>query len=460
MMGVPDDFDSVLKAPMHSIEAEQAVLGGLIVDPNRFADVADLITEQDFYRNGHQKVFWHIQNLADANQVIDILTVCEVMNASGDLEDVGGAQYLAEMAKNTPSTANIVAYAKVVRDRAIERKLLAAATEIGDTAYSDMTTEEKVLHCQAAVMALEASEGEETAQANAAIRAVIEEIDKRFNSDGTLTGLPTGLSALDFRTNGLQGSDLVIIAGRPAMGKTTLAMNIAEHLVLREKKPVLVFSMEMSQKQLMERMVSSTSGIPFSFIRSGKLRDEHWPQLTSGISRLKDSPLYIDDRAALTVNQMRSTARKLHKKVGLELIVVDYLQLATAKAEGRTQEVTKISQGLKAIAKELDIPVIAISQLSRDCEKRVNKRPVCADLRDSGSIEQDADIIAFVYRDEVYYPDSQHKGITEVIFSKFRNGEVGTDYLASRLDICRFDNLGRDVPEITEEPRRKFKAAG
>ena len=449
--------DDHLLLPPYSAEAESAVLGGLLLNPKKYTEVSEIISKDDFYQGINRFIYSAIESLAEANQPIDIITLAEQIDSDGNLDNVGGLPHLADLQNNTPSAANVHSYARAVKNKSTERALITVSREIGGLAYDETPTDEKVLKSQALIMGIESCDGEEVAQANAGIKNVIEEIDRRFHNDSGINGLATGLSKVDYRTNGLRGSDLIIVAGRPGMGKTTFAMGIVKHCVIDEQKPALVFSMEMSQESLLERMTSNLSGIPFNFIRSGKLQEQHWPMLTSGISRLKDSPLYIDDRAALSVNQMRSTARKLHKKVGLGCIVVDYIQLAKSKNPSREQQISEISGGLKAIAKELNIPVIALSQLNRKCEEGPNKRPGVHHLRDSGSIEQDADVIWLLYRDEFYNEDSQHKGIAEVITGKMRNGETGTDYIRSRLDVNRFENLDCEVPEIIEEKPKRFK---
>ncbi|MBQ0795764.1 replicative DNA helicase, partial [Zhongshania sp.] len=370
---------------------------------------------------------------------VDLLTVAE---AIPDLHEVGGAGYLAEIAANTPSTTNLLGYARAVKVKSQERAIIAAASAISESGYdTELSIDEKISAAQKLVMAIGETQAETALlETNSALKKWTDEIDKRYMGEGA-QGLMTGFKDIDKRTNGLQPADLIILAARPSMGKTTMAMNIAEHVAIDNRKPVLVFSMEMGGMSLWDRMGASLTGIPFDLIRRGKLRDDDWPKLSEGVSRAKNAPLYIDERAALGINQIQATARRLHRKLPLSLIVVDYLQLATAKSESREREVSRISGGLKALAKELNVPVIALSQLNRDLEKRNNKRPMNADLRDSGSLEQDADLIFFIYRDEVYNDRSTQKGIAELICTKFRNGEIGTDYLATRLEYSRFENL-------------------
>jgi len=455
-----DESQQAQKIP-HSIESEQAVIGGLMFNESKLPEVEEIITANDFFRQAHKDIFSAMLNLVSNNHPIDVITLAGSLESSGKLESCGGLEYLSDIAQSVPSAANVRSYAKSVKDRSTERKLLTISSEIAQEALSARETDDKVIKAQDLVMSLEASDGDDVAQANSAIKSVIEEIDRRFNSETGFHGLPTGIKVIDERTNGLRPSNLIIVAGRPGSGKTTFGMTIARHTILETKRPVLVFSMEMSKEELMERMTSDVSNIPFNFIRSGKLLEQHWSSLSAGVSRLKDSPLYIDDRSALTVNQMKSTARKLQRKLGdLGVIVADYIQLMSGGGESREREISKISGELKAMAKDLGVPVIALSQLNRECEKGPNKRPATHHLRDSGSIEQDADMIFLLYRDEVYNENSQHKGIAEIICGKLRNGETGTDYVRSRLDVCRFEDMTGEVPQIQEIEPPKFRRAG
>lgn len=459
MHEIPDYDLAMLKSPPYSLEAEQAVIGGLLIAPNSFDAVTDLITENDFFKPDHRAAFAAIAYLADAGQPHDIVTVCDMLSAAGKLDQAGGFAYLADVAKNTPSAANIRAYANAVRERAALRNLIIASQEIADAAYEpgERTANELVDEAQRRILEIgERGDAEADLHVTSALKDYVAELDRRYNCDG-LAGLSTGFRDLDARTNGLSPSDLVILAGRPGSGKTTLAMNIAEHVAIIESKPVLVFSMEMSRVQLLDRMVASVGKIPFSLLRSGKVFNHNEYKPVIAASRIKQAPLYIDDRGGLSIAQMRSTARRQHKKTPLSLIVVDYLQLARAKAENRVNEITVISQGLKAIAKEIGCPVIALSQLSRKCEEQ-KRRPISSDLRDSGSIEQDADSIFLIYRDEVYNEETNLKGVAEIHCTKLRNGEPGMDFLKSNLAMCKFENHepGYRPPEPEQEqPRRK-----
>lgn len=462
---MPADLDgydlSGLKVPPHSIEAEQSVIGGLIIGGD-FDAVAEIVTAEDFYRPDHRLIFEAISRLAEQGTPIDYRTVLDELQAAGHSDRIDPL-YVFEMAKDTPSSANVRAYAAAVRERALLRGLILAGQQIADSAFEPdgRKAADIVDEAQTAILAIGETCSEDTAaQINSTLKSVVDRIDELFNSNEALTGIATGFEAIDKRLCGLQPADLVIIAARPSMGKTTLAMNIVERGVLAGD-PWLVFSMEMPKAALMQRMISSTGRLAFEKVRTGKLEDGDWPKLSTAVSRLKDAPLFIDDRAALSIQQMRRTAKKLHKKVGLKGIMVDYLQLAKAKAESRVMEVTIISQGLKALAKELGVPVIALSQLNRGCDSRPNKRPVLSDLRDAGAIEQDADVVMFIYRDEVYNDQSPDKGMAEINTAKQRNGPTGVDQIASNLHTCRFDNLAHGwQPSAPPQQDRKSRAGG
>lgn len=453
-MNTPADYDiAQLKLPPHSLEAEQSIIGGLLIADRNFDAISECVDESDFYRSEHRMIFREMAKLADAGQPHDIVTIAAVLTATGELDRIGGFAYLAEVARNTPSTSNLRAYARAVRERAVLRRLIIVGQDIADSAYhaNGRKSAELIDDAQAAVIALsETGNDEQDLHCASHLKNLAQEWQRRADCEG-LIGLSTGFEALDQRTNGLNAGDLIILAARPSMGKTSLAMNIVEHIVLDEKKPVLVFSMEMNAEQLLDRMAASVGKIPYSLIRNGKVfgHSEYDAHVLPTISRLKTAPLYIDDRAALTIAQIRSRARKLHKRESLGLIVVDYLQLAKARAESRVMEVTAISQGLKALAKELRVPVLALSQLNRAVDSRSDRRPNNSDLRDSGAIEQDADVIWFIYRDEVYNENSPRKGFAEIICTKQRNGPTGTDYLAVNLDRCRFDNLTQGYTPTT-----------
>jgi len=452
-----------LKTPPHSLEAEQAVLGGLLVDPGAWDRLDGIVAAEDFYRPEHRRIFETMTGLGQNGSPIDPITVADALSHAGQLEQAGGFGYIAEMAAKTPGAANVRAYAQAVRERAQLRALISAGTEIADSGYNadGRPASELVDEAQAAIMALGEKLDSDLVTTNQALKAVIDDIDRKFNSESSITGLATGFADIDRRLSGLQPSDFIVIAGRPSMGKTTFAMNIVENVVLAGGT-VLVFSLEMSRTQLLERMISSVGKINLGRVRTGKLEADEWPKLSMAVSSLKDRGLIIDDRAALSIQQMRTAARKIHRVTPLSLVVLDYLQQATAKTlrtDGRTEEVSAISRGLKAMAKELNAPVIGLSQLNRDLEKRpvTDRRPRNSDLRDSGAIEQDADLICMLYRDEVYRPnDSDRPGVCEAIWTKFRNGEIGTDFLSSQLQFSRFETLAFDArPSAPQPPMRK-----
>lgn len=443
----PDEL-ATLKIPPNSLEAEQSVIGAMLVAPKAVDVVIELLDGSEFYTAEHREIFSAMLTLHEKSQPIDVVTLCDFLNTTGRLDKAGGFGYVMEIAKNTPSVANVLAYARAVREKFQLRRLIISSQKIADSAFQpdDKSAAELIDNAQAEIMALNDSTASQTElRVSPRLKNLIAEWERRADAKG-LSGLSTGLVALDRRTHGLNPGDLIILAARPAMGKTSLAMNIAESIAITQQKPVLIFSMEMTAEQLLDRSAASVGRIPYELIRTGAVFDDeqHAHKVSPTILRIKDSPLFIDDRPALTIGQMRSSIRRASLDAPLSLIVVDYLQLARAKAESRVHEVTAISQGLKALAKEFKCPVIALSQLSRKCEERTDKRPMCSDLRDSGAIEQDADIIWFIYRDEVYNEDSDMKGVTELICAKQRNGSTGTDYLASNLGMCRFDNLSSE----------------
>ncbi len=441
----------LIKLPPHSIEAEQSVIGGLLLDNAAWDRVADIIGESDFYRADHRLIYRHISKLIGHSRPADVITVAESLESTRELDSVGGLAYLGALAQNTPSAANIRRYAEIVRERAVMRKLAAVGTEIADSAYSPMGREAGQLldEAESKVFAI-SEEGARGRQGfldmQPLLTQVVERIDMLYNRDNPsdVTGVPTGFTDLDRMTSGMQPGDLVIIAGRPSMGKTSLAMNIAEFVAVENHLPVGVFSMEMGAAQLVMRMLGSVGRLDQHKVRTGRLADEDWRKLTDAVGKLNDAPVHIDETPALNALELRARARRLHRQYGkLGLIVVDYLQLMSASTQGenRATEISEISRSLKALAKELNVPVIALSQLNRGLEQRPNKRPVMSDLRESGAIEQDADVILFIYRDEVYNQDSPDKGKAEVIISKQRNGPIGTVTLVFQGEYTRFNNF-------------------
>ena len=417
---MPDLQVDVLKLPPHSVEAEQSVLGGLLLDNNAWDKIADLIREADFYRADHRLIYRHISKLIELMRPADVVTVSENLQSSNELAEAGGTEYLNALARNTPSAANIRRYAEIVRDRSVLRNLVEVATDIAESAYSPMGKDAGTLVDEAESKIFAISEaGERGKQGFVAmpplLTQVVERIDLLYHRDNPsdITGVPTGFSDLDRLTSGLQPGDLVIVAGRPSMGKTAFALNIGEHVALSAGLPVGVFSMEMSGPQLVMRLLGSVGRLDQHRVRTGRLEDDDWRRLTDAVGKLNEAPIHINETAALNALELRARARRLHRQYGrLGLIIVDYLQLMSASSQGenRATEISEISRSLKALAKELQVPVMALSQLNRSLEQRPNKRPVMSDLRESGAIEQDADIIFFIYRDEVYNPDSSDKG--------------------------------------------------
>ncbi|WP_415888067.1 replicative DNA helicase [Neptuniibacter sp. QD37_6] len=442
-----------IKVPPHSMEAEQSVLGGLMLDNNAWDTVSEVVLDDNFYRQEHRKIYRTMRKLVNDGNPIDVVTLSEELDRTGDLEGAGGLDYLIELAKNTPSASNIRAYSEIVRDRSLLRQMISAANEIADDAFNpDGKTSEEILNSAEQKIFQIAEDrpnqgGPEGV--NELLKKAVDRIDTLFNSDGDMTGVTTGFDDLDAKTAGLQPSDLIIVAARPSMGKTTFAMNLVENALMASNKPVLVFSLEMPAEQLMTRMLSSLGRIDQTRVRTGALEEEDWPKLTTAVNMMRDKPLFIDDQAGISPNELRTRARRIVREHGpLSLIMIDYLQLMQMKTPGiesRTQEISEISRSLKAIAKELECPVVALSQLNRTLEQRPNKRPVNSDLRESGAIEQDADVIMFIYRDEVYNEDSEHKGVAEIIIGKQRNGPIGTSRLAFIGKYTKFENLAPDV---------------
>jgi replicative DNA helicase len=437
-----------LKVPPHSIEAEQAVLGGLLLSRNAWERVADLLTDEDFYREDHRQIFAAAHELLENGKPCDAVTVTEWFEARGRVEEIDGGRYVSQLVNNTPSAANIAAYAEIVREKSILRSLIDVGTAIAADAYGSDGRDSQALLEEAEKQIFRIADrgvrsGSGFLSVQDTIKTAIERIQELHEFEGEITGIPTGFKDLDSKTAGLQPSDLVIVAGRPAMGKTTLAMNFAEHAAIKHDKPVAIFSMEMSALQLVMRLFSSLGQIEQGRLRTGNLEELDWPKLTSAMNLLQRSHIFIDETPALSPSELRARARRLKREHDIQLIVVDYLQLMAVPdtRENRATEIAEISRSLKAIAKELNVPVIALSQLNRSLEQRPNKRPVMADLRESGSIEQDADLILFIYRDEVYNEESAEKGKAEIIIGKHRNGETGTVHLAFQGPWLRFANF-------------------
>lgn len=437
------------KLPPHSIEAEQSVIGGLLLSEKAWDDIAGVIGEDDFYREDHRLLFRGLADLADTNKPRDVVTLTEWLRSHGLLDKAGGAGYIGNLAADTPSAANIRAYADIIRERSVMRQLIRAGDTITTTAFepAGQTADEVLGVAERTIFSIaeQGRKGQEGPQGlNAILTKAVNRIEELVANEGSFSGAPTGLLEFDKMTNGLQPSDLLVLAGRPSMGKTSLAMNMVENIAIKERIPVAVFSLEMSAEQLVLRMISSWGRVDQSRLRSGRLTEEDWPKITSAIGIMNENAkLFIDDTAGMSPSEMRARARRLKREHDIGLIVVDYLQLMTVPGtkENRTNEISEISRQLKAMAKELDVPVIALSQLNRQVEQRDNKRPRMSDLRESGGIEQDADVIIFVYRDEVYNENSEDKGVAEIIIGKQRNGPLGTARTAFLSHLTRFENL-------------------
>jgi replicative DNA helicase len=437
------------RVPPHSVDAEQAVLGGLMLDNSTWDAVADRITAEDFYRRDHQLIFAAIADLASRSEPLDAVTVAEQLERIDQLEAGGGLDYLATLSRDTPSAANIRAYADIVRERAQLRRLIAVGGEITSNAFNTEGRSISELIDDAERRVFEIAEsGRKAGSGFVPLRdllgGVIDRLDMLHQNKGQLTGVSTGFTDLDNKTAGLQPGDLIVVAGRPSMGKTSFALNIGENAALgRKPTPVAVFSMEMSREQLGLRMVSSLGRINQSHLRTGNFGDEEWSRINGAINMMKTAPIYIDDTGALTPTEVRARARRLKREHGLGLIIIDYLQLmqVPGNKENRATEISEISRSLKALAKELAVPVIALSQLNRSVEQRTDKKPVMSDLRESGAIEQDADLIMMIYREEVYDQNTTRKGIADIIITKQRNGPTGEVQLTFLGEFTKFENL-------------------
>jgi replicative DNA helicase len=443
-----------LKVPPHAIEAEQAVLGGLMLDNNAWDHIADRIVEQDFYRLDHRTIYRIMADLVLQSKPLDIITVSEALERSKELDIVGGLNYLGGLAKNTPTSANIAAYADIVRERAILRRLIEVGGEISESAFDpgNRKAQELLDDAERKVFSIAPKGGHGTSVGPEHIAAILtrttDRIDALFHAKSPITGVPTGFTDFDNMTAGLQASDLIIVAGRPSMGKTAFAVNLAEYAVMKNEGAVLIFSMEMPSESLAMRMLSSLGRIEQQRIRTGQLEDDDWPRVSAAISMLHSKKLLIDDSGALSPFEVRARARRVAREYGgLGLIVVDYLQLmrVPGHSENRATEISEISRSLKALARELNVPVVVLSQLNRGLEQRPDKRPMMSDLRESGAIEQDADLIVFIYRDEVYNKESNdNKGTAEIIIGKQRNGPIGSVKLTFLGQFARFENYSAD----------------
>lgn len=436
-----------VKVPPQNLEAEQAVLGALMLEPEVGSTVFEMLVPEDFYRDRHRQVYEAIRDLFEKGDPVDLVTVAEALRKQGRLEQIGGIAAISEIARSVPSAVNVEYYARVVAEKSMLRQLIRMAGQIAEKGYQPAEEAASLLE-EAERMILELSQ-RRTKEGFSSMRTILlatfEKIEHLYANKGNLTGVPSYFRELDHMTSGWQPADLVIIAARPSMGKTALVLNMAQNAAVRAKIPVALFSLEMSKEQLVQRMLCSEAMVDQQRVRTGELLDTDWPKLTRAVGPLSESPIFIDDTVGISLAELRSKARRLKMEQGLGLIVIDYLQLMTVgrKAESRQQEVAQISRGLKGIARELKVPVIALSQLNRGVEQRQDKRPVMSDLLESGAIEADADVISFIYRDEYYHPESDKKGIAEIIVAKHRNGPVGTVELGYLKEYTKFVNLDR-----------------
>lgn len=445
-----DDLHNI-KRPPHSIEAEQSVLGALMVDNQQWDNVSEILMPDDFYRNEHRQLYRTMMKLADASSPMDVITLGETLEKEKLLESTGGMEYITELAENTPSISNLVAYAKIVHERSLLRQLIHVANDIATNAFDPGGKKAETILDEAERAVFKIAEDRPQqgglVHINPLADQALARIEELRNMDSDIIGVSSGFSDLDKKTKGFKGGELIIVAARPAMGKTTFSMNLVEEAIMNQDKAVVVFSLEMPAEQLLNRSFASLGRIDLGRVITGKLEDDDFPKLAKAINLLKDKKLFIDDTAGLSPSDMRSRLRRLSREHGeIGMIMIDYLQLMQIKgfSEGRTNEISEISRSLKALAKEFDAPVIALSQLNRSLEQRPNKRPIASDLRESGAIEQDADLIMFIYRDEVYNEDSPDKGTAEIIIGKQRNGEIGTVRLSFQGQHSKFGDLAPD----------------
>ena len=441
-----------LKIPPNSLEAEQSILGGLMLDNTAWDKIADIIVKSDFYRKDHRIIFDGISNLIEASEACDVVTLSEYLENKGELETAGGLEYIASLANETPGAANAISYAKILRERSVLRSLISAGNQISGNAYLNDGREASELVDEAERLVFDIAEKGARGRAGFehlkdVLPDTIDRIELLSKSEGDITGVATGYKEFDKLTAGLQSGDLVIIAGRPSMGKTTLAVNIAENAAIGSKVPTAIFSMEMPKEQLAFRMISSLGRVDQSHLRTGKFPDEDWSRINTAVQLMSDAPIYIDDTPALSPTEIRARARRLKRESGLGLIVLDYIQLMQVHGttENRATEISEISRSLKALAKELSVPIIALSQLNRSVESRTDKKPIMSDLRESGALEQDADLILFIYRDEVYNQDTPRKGVADISIAKQRNGPIGDFPLTFVGRYTKFENWVPDA---------------
>ena len=436
-----------LNVPPQAIEAEQSVLGGLMLDNTFWDDVSAILSKEDFYTHTHRAIFESMLNLSTQSKPMDAITISEFLGHENNLDKIGGIAYLIELTKTTATAANTVAYAEIVRERSVRRQLIAVSNHVAKQAYTSQQPIEEILdQSEKDILSISEQQNPSTITTEKELlKKLIVKLDKLHKADSHITGVPSGFEELDKLTAGFQAGDLIILAARPSMGKTCLALNFAEHVVLHEKKPVLFFSLEMSPEQVMSRIVSSSGNIDGNRLKTGQLIAEEWCQLSTAVAKIGEGGgLIIEQEQGRTPMKMRSFARRAQKQYGeLGLIVVDYLQMVTSKgSENRTLEVSDISRALKLLATEMNVPVVAVSQLNRNIETRSDKRPLMSDLRDSGTIEQDADLILFIYREEVYDKDTDRKGVADITIAKHRNGELGSFELLFEGQYSKFSSLG------------------
>ena len=433
-----------MRSMPQSIEAEQSVIGSMIIDKGAIAKVAEKLTEEDFYRDGHKVIYRAIIEMFKNDMAVDVITLLEYLKSADQLEKAGGVTYVTELSSSVASTANLSSYMKIVEEKSTLRKLIKSATKIIEDSYNKQGEVEKVLDsAQKKIFDIsEKKSSSDFEQLNTVLERGFLEIERLFNNKGDITGIGSGFSDLDAKTSGFQKGDMVLIAARPSMGKTTFALNIAENAALKEGKSVVIFSLEMSKEQLAYKLLCSEASVDLVKLRTGTLEDNDWESIARATGPLSKAKIYIDDTAGVSVMEMRSKCRRLKMEYGIDLILIDYLQLMSgSSSENRQQEVSEISRSIKALAKEMECPVIALSQLSRAPEQRADHRPMLSDLRESGSIEQDADVVMFLYRDEYYNKETEDKNTAECIIAKQRNGPVGTVKLAFLGQLSKFGNL-------------------
>lgn len=443
------DYPLGIRVPPHNLEAEQAVLGAMLLSPDAVAEAAESLEPEDFYSKGHQHIFDSMRSLYEKNQPVDAITVTAALKNRGTvLESLGGTDYIVNLAAAMPTVLHLEHYAAIVRDKALLRRIIQAAAEIGTACYDvDDSPEELLADAERKILQLSQNRKvRDFTHISEVLESAYERIERLYESDGNLTGIPTGYSDLDRMTSGFQNSDLIIIAARPSVGKTAFALNLAQNIAVRAGLPVAIFSLEMAKEQLVQRMICAEVYLDGHKLRNGLLDDDDWPKLSMGVSTLSNAPIYIDDSPGITVPEMRSKLRRLKSQVGLGFVVIDYLQLIHGRrtsGDNRQQEISEISRMLKQLARELEVPVVALAQLSRSVEQRQDKRPMLSDIRESGSIEQDADIVAFLYRDDYYDPETEHPNIVEVIIAKQRNGPTG------KVDLVFLKNYNKFVSADT-----------